>query len=160
MSKIDSYFQDYMTFHETEGNRRAHILGIPLIVIAILSWASHWVWLHSPATEPPASLFQLDLGVAIIVAASIWYCTLDWKLALAFAPVLYGFYWVGRACSVEVASALFIVGWIFQGVGHAVFEKKAPAFTKSIEHLLVGPIWIFVKILQVETGSNNRKHSK
>lgn len=36
--------------------------------------------------------------------------------------------------------ALFVVGWIFQFVGHA-FEGKAPAFFSDPLYLLVGPIW-------------------
>ncbi len=36
--------------------------------------------------------------------------------------------------------ALFVVGWIFQLVGH-VFEGKPPAFFSNPVYLLVGPYW-------------------
>jgi len=39
------------------------------------------------------------------------------------------------------ALGLFIVGWIFQFVGHAV-EGNQPAFFKSPLYLLVGPWWL------------------
>jgi hypothetical protein len=42
---------------------------------------------------------------------------------------------------------LFIVGWIFQFVGHAVYEKKSPAFMKNFEHLFIGPPWVFAKAI-------------
>jgi len=29
---------DYASYHATEGNRRAHMIGIPLIVFAIVRW--------------------------------------------------------------------------------------------------------------------------
>ena len=38
--------------------------------------------------------------------------------------------------------ALFVIGWIFQFVGHLGYEKKSPAFLKNAGHLLVGPLWV------------------
>ncbi len=40
------------------------------------------------------------------------------------------------------ALALFIIGWIFQFVGHAI-EGNQPAFVKNPLYLLVGPLWLF-----------------
>lgn len=37
--------------------------------------------------------------------------------------------------------ALFIVGWAFQFLGHAV-EGNQPAFFKNPLYLLVGPLWL------------------
>jgi uncharacterized membrane protein YGL010W len=39
------------------------------------------------------------------------------------------------------AVGLFIVGWIFQFVGHAI-EGNRPAFFKNPFYLLVGPWWL------------------
>jgi uncharacterized membrane protein YGL010W len=36
---------------------------------------------------------------------------------------------------------LFIAGWIFQFVGHAI-EGNQPAFFKNPVYLLVGPLWL------------------
>jgi uncharacterized membrane protein YGL010W len=44
---------------------------------------------------------------------------------------------------------LFILGWIFQFVGHAVYEKRQPAFLKNALHLLVGPLWILNDMVHV-----------
>jgi uncharacterized membrane protein YGL010W len=150
MSKIDSYFEDYAQYHQTSGNLLTHTIGIPLIVVAVLSWSARWVGWHSVATELPGSLLQMDLGCLLIILVSAWYCRLDWKLGISFLPVLYGLYWIGRTLPISVACAFFVLGWILQLVGHSVFEKKSPAFTKNIEHLLIGPIWVFVKVLRLE----------
>lgn len=40
----------------------------------------------------------------------------------------------------RLALGLFVVGWIFQFVGHA-FEGKPPAFFSDPRFLLVGPVW-------------------
>lgn len=39
------------------------------------------------------------------------------------------------------ALALFIIGWIFQFVGHAI-EGNQPAFFKNPVYLLIGPLWL------------------
>jgi uncharacterized membrane protein YGL010W len=39
------------------------------------------------------------------------------------------------------AIVMFIVGWIFQFVGHAI-EGNQPAFFKNPIYLLIGPLWI------------------
>jgi len=39
------------------------------------------------------------------------------------------------------AAALFVVGWIFQFVGHA-FEGKPPSFFRDPRYLLIGPTWL------------------
>lgn len=39
------------------------------------------------------------------------------------------------------ALVLFVVGWIFQFVGHAI-EGNQPAFLKNPVYLLIGPLWI------------------
>jgi uncharacterized membrane protein YGL010W len=39
------------------------------------------------------------------------------------------------------ALGLFVVGWIFQFVGHAI-EGNQPAFFRNPVYLLVGPMWV------------------
>jgi len=39
------------------------------------------------------------------------------------------------------ALLLFVVGWVFQFVGHAI-EGNQPAFFKNPMYLLVGPWWL------------------
>ena len=43
------------------------------------------------------------------------------------------------------ALALFVVGWIFQFVGHAI-ERKPPEFFRDWRFLLVGLRWWFAKV--------------
>ena len=44
---------------------------------------------------------------------------------------------------------LFVLGWIFQFIGHSVYEHKQPAFFRNFAHLLVGPLWILNDIVPV-----------
>ena len=45
----------------------------------------------------------------------------------------------------KVALALFVVGWVFQFVGHA-FEGKPPEFFQNWRFLFVGVRWWLAKI--------------
>jgi uncharacterized membrane protein YGL010W len=39
------------------------------------------------------------------------------------------------------ALTLFVVGWIFQFIGHAI-EGNQPAFFRNPVYLLIGPLWV------------------
>ena len=45
----------------------------------------------------------------------------------------------------KLAVALFVVGWIFQFVGHA-YERKPPEFFKDWRFLFVGLRWWLAKL--------------
>ena len=45
----------------------------------------------------------------------------------------------------QIALALFILGWVFQFIGHA-FERKPPEFFRDWRFLFVGLRWWFAKI--------------
>ena len=42
-------------------------------------------------------------------------------------------------------TALFVIGWVFQFIGHA-FERKPPEFLKDWRFLFVGLRWWFAKL--------------
>jgi uncharacterized membrane protein YGL010W len=44
------------------------------------------------------------------------------------------------------ALALFVVGWVFQFVGHAI-EGNSPAFFSNPAYLIVGPVWLVKRVL-------------
>ena len=45
------------------------------------------------------------------------------------------------------AAVLFVVGWVFQLVGHAVFECGRPAFVDDVSYALIGPMFVVAKLL-------------
>jgi len=142
--KLSSYFKDYAAYHKTSGNKVTHYFGIPMIVISLLGLLSHLVIVP---TLGGSAYFQLDGGVILWAGAVLWYLYLDWKLAIPFAVFNLGLYFLGRALPVPICWTLFVGGWIFQLVGHSVYEKKSPAFLTNVTHLLVGPIWIFARLI-------------
>jgi uncharacterized membrane protein YGL010W len=50
-----------------------------------------------------------------------------------------------------IGIGLFVLGWIFQFIGHA-FEGKAPSFFRDPTFLLVGATWYGKRIVSFVTG--------
>jgi len=146
MSRLKVYFEDYAANHRHPLNKATHYIGIPLIVMTLLGLLSQWVILPiEPETQVLGVPLRLDGGVLMWAFASLWYAKLDWKLGIPFGLILMLLYFLSLQFSVSLLMLGFVLGWIFQGIGHAVFEKARPAFLTNILHLLVGPLWIYAR---------------
>jgi len=135
---LRTHFADYAAFHGTAGNRACHYVGIPLIVVSLFG-------LLAQVPLFTAAGLAFTLAEAVLVVATVYYLTLDVTLGLMMFAVSVVSSLVGRGLGVPLALALFALGWIFQFVGHYVYEKKSPAFYRNFIHLLVGPLWILAK---------------
>jgi uncharacterized membrane protein YGL010W len=146
-SRLEKYFKDYSLYHKTRGNKITHYFGIPFIMVGLLGLLGELPVLDGLT----GSLFlRVDGGTILLFFGILWYFFLDWKISIPFAFVVTGFYFLGRSLPTFVNLILFISGWILQGVGHAVFEKKSPAFLKNVAHVMIGPIWIFARLIGYE----------
>jgi uncharacterized membrane protein YGL010W len=142
-AKLDVLFQDYASHHQTMGNKVTHTFGIPMIVIGVFGLLGA---LPVAGGLTGSEIFRLDGGVILWALAVLWYLTLDWKLAVPFSLYAFGLYLLGRAIAITpLLWGIFVVGWVFQGIGHAVYEKKSPSFLSNVRHLLIGPFWLFAK---------------
>lgn len=135
---LRAHFADYAAFHGTPGNKACHYVGIPLIVLALLALL---------ARVPLFAVggFTVTLAEVALVAVTAYYLTLDAILAAIMLAASVGLLLLGRPLPVWVSVALFVLGWIFQFIGHYVYEKRSPAFFRNLAHLLVGPLWIVAK---------------
>jgi uncharacterized membrane protein YGL010W len=132
---LQGHFSDYSSFHRTPGNKACHYVGIPLIVLSLLALLA-----RVPLFE--AGGFTVTAAEALVVAATVYYLTLDTALAVVMLAASALMAALGRVLPVPVSIGLFVLGWVFQFVGHYVYEKKSPAFARNLVHLLVGPLWI------------------
>lgn len=135
---LRSHFDDYAAFHRTAGNKACHALGIPIIVLSTLALL---------ARVPLFLLFGWTVTLAEVVVAlfTIYYLTLDVALAVVMLTAYVLLDVIGRAIAPWPALAMFVGGWILQGVGHYVYEKNSPAFFRNFVHLAVGQLWILAK---------------
>jgi uncharacterized membrane protein YGL010W len=91
------------------------------------TWES-WIAQYAESHQHPVNRFCHTLGIPLI-ALSI-------PLAVA-APFVAGFW--------KWPLAMFVIGWLFQFIGHA-FEGKPPEFFQDRRFLLVGLRWWVAKV--------------
>jgi uncharacterized membrane protein YGL010W len=147
MRRVDSLLADYGSYHRTRGNLACHSLGIPLIVFGVIS-----------------SLLLIHLGsrwtaAEVVIAATVlYYAALDVVLALAMLVPFALLDVAARAVADwRIGLAAFVVGWIFQGIGHARYEHRSPAFLRNVVHLLVGPLFLVNELLRVRPVAASAK---
>ena len=136
----------YAEYHRDRRNIATHLLGVPLVVLALgmlLARPSFVVagWLLSPA-------WLLWLAVAA------WYLTrgellLGLVTSMGIALLLGLAQWLGPAALLAglVCSALLLLsGVMVQLVGH-YYEGRGPAFADEPSGLLVGPMFVALEVL-------------
>ena len=87
-----------------------------------------WIAQYSLSHQHPFNRLCHTIGIPLIVIA----------LPLFLVSIPISGLW-------PVPTELFVVGWVFQFVGHAV-EGKAPEFFKDWRFLLVGTRWWVAKV--------------
>jgi uncharacterized membrane protein YGL010W len=141
--RLQRYFDEYASFHQNWMNQATHFIGIPMITFALLGLLAKVVLF------PITDWLNFDLGLVLWAGALLWYLTLDWRYGIPFAVLCLGLYFIARDIPQLYLWIAFVVGWIFQFIGHIVYEKKSPAFYKNFEHLLIGPLWLFAKTVRL-----------
>lgn len=136
----------YAAYHRDPRNIATHFIGIPLIVFAIGALLSHPVLLTFAAPWGPQAVTPAWLLWAVV---SLW-CVSRGRPMLGLLVSAMNGVLVALATALgqgSVASALswglaaFVVGWIFQFVGH-YYEGRKPAFVDDIIGLFVGPMFV------------------
>ena len=95
------------------------------------SW-DDWIAQYSTSHQNPINRICHTIGIPLIMLS----------LAFLILTIFIHRFWT-------VALGLFIVGWIFQFIGHSVYEKRQPAFLTNAMHLLIGPLWILNDVVHV-----------
>ena len=142
MQQLSAYFADYAAYHQTKGNKAFHRIGIPLIVLTIVAMLER-------VMIGKAAGVRLDLAMLMILLVEVWYLVLDWRLGLIMLFALAIFWFIGIVIPLWLSIGLFILGWIFQFLGHSVYEHRQPAFFRNVTHLLVGPLWILNDVVKI-----------
>ena len=87
-----------------------------------------------------------NLALFFAAAVLLYYAVLDLVGALLSAVIFALLYVVGIHLPWQANVALFVVGWIFQLVGHK-YEGNQPKFLSNLVYLLIGPLYIFEEAL-------------
>jgi len=125
---------DYETHHRAEGNKVCHMVGIPLIIAGLLGLLA--IPLFHVGQVP------VEISFLLLLLAGAAYLWLDLKLGVVMIAFSVLLYLAARMLPWPAALGVFLAGWVFQFIGHGVYEKRSPAFLDNLAHLLVGPMWV------------------
>ena len=129
---LRALFADYVEYHRDPVNVAIHKVAVPAIVfhvVAMLDWV--------PLGDAPVTL-----GVVVVALAALWYVWMSPRLAAVVVPFTVLCLWLGRSTPTWAVVAIAALAWAAQLVGHARFERRAPAFKDNIVQLLVGPAFV------------------
>ena len=130
----------YAHYHRDRRNIATHLLGVPLIFMAIGIMLTQPTWVWGGWTLSAAwclwgltSLWYLTRGTVLLGVAT----TVVNGLLIACAHGLVPLVASAGLLAWQAGLALFVIGWIIQFVGH-YFEGKKPAFADDNHRPLYG----------------------
>ncbi|MDR5761688.1 Mpo1-like protein [Caballeronia sp. LZ035] len=148
MRTLTEHLSQYAAYHRDTRNVATHIIGIPLIVLAIAALSSR------PAWPVFSGAFSLTPAAILFALATLFYLRLDLPLGFGMAIVAGASAWFGHGIAAQstmlwlaIGVGMFVTGWVFQFVGHLRFEHRKPAFVDDVIGLLIGPLFILVELL-------------
>ncbi|PCE23363.1 hypothetical protein BWP39_27180 [Paraburkholderia acidicola] len=147
MRTLTEQLTQYAAYHRDRRNIATHFIGIPMIVLALA------VLLSRPSWAIGGLPFMLSPAWVLFVGATVYYLVLDVPLGVMMAVFSALCLAVGRWLATQATLTwlvagigLFVVGWVFQFVGHA-YEGRKPAFVDDVMGLLVGPLFVLAEAL-------------
>jgi uncharacterized membrane protein YGL010W len=137
----------YARYHRDPRNCATHYLGIPMLFLAAI--------LPLQASRIAFGSWQLPLAVVLVAPAVIGWMALDLGVGAALLLLLCPLFAAAELIvdtgsallTWSCAAALFLAGWSFQFLGHAVFERRRPAFVDDLSQTLIGPMFVVAKLL-------------
>ncbi|ACD21332.1 Mpo1 family 2-hydroxy fatty acid dioxygenase [Paraburkholderia phytofirmans] len=148
MRTLTQQLTQYAAYHRDRRNIATHFIGIPMIVLALA------VLLSRPAFAVGAWPLTLSPAWALFVAATLYYLVLDVPLGvmMTFVSALCVAFgqWTATQSTfawLAIGVGLFLVGWVFQFVGHVAYEHRKPAFVDDVIGLLIGPLFVLAEAL-------------
>ena len=144
MRTLNEQLTSYAGYHRDRRNIGVHFVGIPMITLAVAVLLSRPSW--------TVGGLPVSLALLLALGATVFYLQLDWRYGLTMAVLMGLNVWIGAqlasgstALWLGTGLGLFVVGWVFQLVGH-VWEGRKPAFVDDLIGLLVGPLFIVAEL--------------
>jgi uncharacterized membrane protein YGL010W len=145
MKTLLDQLSNYADYHRSERNITTHLIGVPMIVLALMVLLSRPTWVVGELALSPA--------VFIVVVLLLYYLRLHIAMGLIMSALLVsGLFlsaWVATLDdAIWLASGVggFLLGWVIQFVGH-YFEGRKPAFFDDVMGLAIGPLFVVAEVL-------------
>jgi len=146
---VDVLFDQYAENHQNPTNKLIHWICVPLIVFSLLGlvWA-----IPFPSLKFMGSYNGYFNWASFLIAFAIYYYyklspILSYVMLLVVMLFVYliillaGWQHNGGPALWQACTAIFVIAWIGQFIGHKI-EGKKPSFLTDLKFLLIGPIWL------------------
>lgn len=152
MKTLQQWFDDYAVSHQNDTNQKIHYICVPAIFFSIVgmlmsiphTFLQNLIGLDNPFIE--------NWGTIALIFVLVFYIRLSFstflKMFVFSALCVIGNYYLGNYTPLFFTSlAIFVLAWIGQFYGHHV-EGMKPSFIKDLQFLLIGPAWVFEKLMK------------
>tara|TARA_Y100000034_G_scaffold97674_1_gene119343 strand:- start:259 stop:804 length:546 start_codon:yes stop_codon:yes gene_type:complete len=146
MKNIIEQLSNYKSVHLNKSNIKTHFVGIPAIIWSVALLLSLVQFDFTIAGNEVTLSLCVIISVLVLCYYLVLHVPLAIMLALIFGPLIYSAgLFVDFEYPVLLAIGVFVVGWVFQFIGHA-YEKAKPAFVDDLMQLLIGPLFLIAEI--------------
>lgn len=136
----------YGTYHQKPMTRYTHFIGVPLIIFSLMVFFG-FLHLIIPGVM---DITLAGLGSLVVLG---YYYYLNWRIALALTLIFIVLLWFAdlvsqngpNSTSLWVFLITFVLGWIFQLVGHFI-EGKRPALMDNLWQALIAPMYLTAEL--------------
>ena len=135
----------YAQYHRDRRNIATHLVGVPMIVLAVI------VLLSRPGIDVAG--MPITPAIVAVVVSGIYYLRLDLELGMTLVLIHAVMAVAGAVVAAEGTAlwltagiGLFVVGWIIQFVGH-YYEGRKPAFVNDVMGLVIGPLFVLAEVV-------------
>ena len=152
MRTLQQWFDEYAISHQNKTNQSIHYICVPAIyfsIIGMLMSIPNNLIINTININNP---FLENWAAPVVLLLLLFYLKLSFSTfvrMMTFSIVcLIGNYFLSNIAPLFYTSlAIFIIAWIGQFYGHKL-EGKKPSFFKDLQFLLIGPAWVFEKLLR------------
>lgn len=145
MKSLKEQLSNYKSVHLNHKNVVTHFIGVPMILWSISLLLSGITF--------NVEIFNIKIHSLLPVSALVvfvYYFLLDIKMGFFATIILSPLFYSASIYSHSIhfyslIISVFIIGWLFQFVGH-FFEKAKPAFIDDLTQLLIGPLFLISEI--------------
>ena len=152
MKTQQEWFDEYAVSHQNETNKAIHYICVPVIFFSIIGllMSINPIFLMKKLHFLPA--YTQNWAFVILIPILLFYLKLSTKsfiamLLFSLSSLLLNYYVSMHFSLLYISITLFIIAWIGQFYGHHI-EGKKPSFFKDLQFLLIGPIWVFQKMIK------------
>jgi uncharacterized membrane protein YGL010W len=143
---LQRYVERYSTSHQHKVNQRLHLVGIPLLTIAVLGLLAR---VRISTVDLPA-LLQPNLALAVMAFVCGWYLCLSPLAGALLLCIGWTCYVVGSSLTLPWLGGVAVLGAVLNKIGHSKFEGKSPAMYSRPIAVIEAPAWFLARLMGVE----------